>query len=93
MRVPKSVTYSAIPVFLITSVVWIIGVSNHTFLMREFWLYVGIFTIPAAFVVGSFWLISDDPPWRRILGLILLIPSLGVWGLSLLLVYIGFKIH
>jgi hypothetical protein len=91
--VPGSLLYSAIPVLVITSIVWIIGVSNHRFLWREFWLYVGIFTIPAAFVIGSFWLVAGEPTWRRIVGVLLLIPSLGVWGLSLLLVYAGFKIH
>jgi hypothetical protein len=93
MNVPKGLKYSSITVFLITSVVWIIGVTHHTFLAQEFWLYVGIFTIPAALVCGSFWLMFDGPTWRRIFGLIILVPSLGVWGLSLLLVSVGFKIH
>jgi len=93
MRVPRSLSYSAIPVFLITGVVWGIAVSKHTFYAREFWLYVGIFTIPAAFVCGSCWMIFSRQIWRRIVGLVLVIPSLAVWLLSLLLVSVGFKIH
>ncbi len=93
MHIPKSITYAAIPVLLITSVAWIIGVSSHTFLAQEFPQYVGIFTIPAAFVCGSFWLIFYGSMWRGIIGLLLLIPSLGVWSLSLILVMNGFRIH
>lgn len=80
-------------IFAITSVVWIAGVSNHIFLLREFWIYVGIFLVPAASVCACIWLISRDPTWRRVLGFIVLIPSTGIWLLSLLLVYHGFKIH
>ena len=89
----KSLKYSAAPVFVITSVVWIMGVSNHRFLASEFWIYVGMFLIPATAVCGCIWLISHGPVWRRILGSVLLVPSMGTWVLSLLLVFHGFRIH
>lgn len=90
---PKSLIYSAVPVMLTTSIVWLIGVSTHTFLMSEFWLYVGIFFVPAMLVCGSSWLIFLDRVALRVLGIVLMLPSLGIWVLSLLLVYGGFKIH
>jgi hypothetical protein len=90
---PKSLIYSAVPVFLATTIAWIIGVSNHTFLAKEFWLYVGIFLIPGLLVCGCSWLIFHSQLWRRILGLIILVPCLAIWVLSLLLVSNGFKIH
>jgi hypothetical protein len=31
--------------------------------------------------------------WVRVVGGVLALPALGVWGLSLLLVWGGFKIH
>ena len=93
MPVPKGLTYTAILVFLATAVVWTISVSNHTFLAREFWLYVGIFLIPAMLVCGCSWLIFHGQRWRRAIGMIMLVPCLGIWVLSLMLVYSGFNIH
>ena len=90
---PRSLIYSALPVLLLTSIAWIIGVSRHTFLASEFWIYVGIFLIPGAAVCTCCWLIFQKRAWGRILGLLLVLPSLGLWGLSMLLVSIGFKIH
>lgn len=90
---PKSFIYPAIPVFLATTIVWIIGVSNHVFLASEFWLYVGIFLIPAMSVCGCSWLIFQDQLWRRVTGLVIILPCFGIWALSLLLVYHGFRIH
>ncbi len=92
-NMPKSLIYSAIPVFLTTTIVWILGVSNHTFLANELWLYVGIFMLPAMSVCVCSWLIFCPQTWRRAVGAICLLPCLGIWVLSLLLVYNGFKIH
>ena len=39
---PKTIAYTAIPVFLVTSVMWIVAVNQHTFLAREFWLLVSV---------------------------------------------------
>lgn len=89
----KSLIYTAVPVFLATAIVWIIGVSNHTFLANEFWLYVGIFFIPAMSVCGSSWLIFHRKLWFRVAGLVTILPSIGIWIVSLLLVFNGFKIH
>jgi hypothetical protein len=61
--------------------------------MREIWLYIGIYLIPALLVCGCSWLILRKQMWQRVIGVLLLLPSLGVWVLSLLLVYAGFKIH
>ena len=90
---PKGPIYTAILVFLTTAVVWIVGVSSHTFLVREFWLYAGFFLIPATLVCGCSWLIFHGQRWRRAIGMIMLVPCLGIWILSLMLVYSGFKIH
>lgn len=90
---PRSLVYSAPPVFLLTSIAWILGLSRHTFLASEIGIYIGIFLIPGAAVCTCFWLIFQRRFWGRILGFLLIVPSLGVWALSMLLVSIGFKIH
>ena len=90
---PKSLSYTAIPIFGITTVVWVIGVSNHTFLASEFWIYVGMFLVPAGAICASAWLIFRDSLWQQALGVLALLPCLGVWFVSLVLVYNGFRIH
>lgn len=91
--VPRSVLITAIVVLLVTSIAWIVGVSSHRFLWREFWLYVGIFLLPALMVIGSAWMIVQERLWLRVLGFIGALPSIAIWGISLLLVWAGFKIH
>ena len=91
--IPKSFLIAAVPVFAVTSIIWIIGVSNHTFLAREIGLYIGIFFLPALLVCGCAWMIFQERVWLRVVGAILALPALGIWVLSLLLVYAGFKIH
>ena len=93
VRVPRSVTITAIVVFIVTSVAWVVGVSNHMFLANEFWLYVGIFLLPALLVVGSSWMIFQERMWLRVVGVVAALPSVAIWGISLLLVWAGFKIH
>ena len=90
---PKSALYVAVPVFLITSIVWFVALGRHTFLAREIWLYLGLFAVPAGLVCGSAWMILQRRVWVRVIGGVLALPALGVWGLSLLLVWGGFKIH
>ncbi|TVO73521.1 hypothetical protein [Sedimenticola selenatireducens] len=89
----KSTRYTLTAVFIVTSLVWAMGVSNHLFLVREIGLYLVLFFVPALGVCCSAWLIVQRVLWRRVVGLILLLPSVAVWALSLLLVYNGFKIH
>jgi len=93
ITVPKSLIYSSILVFALTGIAWVSGVSNHTFLASEFWLYVGIFLVPASAVCACTWLVFRAVLWQRILGLVLLLPALAIWAISLLLVLNGFKIH
>lgn len=90
---PRSLLYAAPPVFIVTGIVWIYGVSRHTFLASEIGLYVGIFLIPGAAVCTSIWLIFQKRTWLRVTGALLVVPSLALWALSLLLVSIGFRIH
>jgi hypothetical protein len=90
---PRSALYVAVPVVLISSVVWIVALGRHTFLAREIWLYIGLFTVPAGLVCVSAWMILQRRLWVRVVGGVLALPALGVWGLSLLLVWVGFKIH
>ena len=92
-RLPKSLIISAVPVFLITSAAWIYGVSRHTFLAQELGIYIGIFIVPGAAVCASIWLILQRRTWGRVAGLLLIVPSLAVWTVSLLLVANGFRIH
>lgn len=90
---PRSIIISALPVFLITSIVWIYGVSRHTFLVQEIGIYIGIFLIPGAAVCASVWLIVQQRTWAHVVGLLLILPSLAIWIVSLLLVANGFRIH
>ena len=90
---PRSLIFSALPVFIATSAVWIYGVSRHTFLASEIGIYIGIFLIPGAAVCTSIWLIFQNRTWGRVVGLLLLFPSLAIWAVSLLLVANGFRIH
>ena len=90
---PRSLVLSVLPVFAITSAVWIYAVSHHTFLANEIGIYIGIFLIPGAAVCTCTWLLFRKQLRSRITGGILLIPSLGIWLLSLMLVFVGFKIH
>ena len=90
---PRSLLYSALPVFVLTSIVWIYGVSRHTFLASEIGIYVGIFLVPGAAVCTSIWLVFQERTWLRVTGALLVVPSLALWALSLLLVSIGFRIH
>ena len=90
---PKSFIYPAIPVFILTSMAWAIGASTQHLLASEFWLYVGIFLLPALAVCTCSWLVFQKVLWEKVVGGILLLPSLAVWLLSLLLVANGFKIH
>lgn len=90
---PRSLILSALPVFLVTSIVWIYGVSRHTFLAQEIGIYIGIFLIPGAAICTCIWLIFQKRTWARVVGLLLIVPSFAVWAVSLLLVANGFRIH
>ncbi|MDX1556540.1 MAG: hypothetical protein R3212_10980 [Xanthomonadales bacterium] len=90
---PRALKYTALIVFGITAVVWAYALTQHRFLMREFWLYVGIFMIPGLAICFSLWLLMLKKWWWKLIGFVLLIGSVGVWVLSLLLVWVGFKIH
>ncbi|UCH47398.1 MAG: hypothetical protein JSU95_15160 [Betaproteobacteria bacterium] len=90
---PRSLIYSVPPVFVVTGIVWIYGVSRHTFLASEIGIYVSIFLIPAAAVCACVWLIFQKRIWGRVIGLLLVLPSCAIWAVSLLLVANGFRIH
>lgn len=90
---PKKAGYVAAVVYLVTAVVWTIGVTNHRFLWSEFWIYVGIFLLPGGLVCLSAWLIFMERLWARFVGIVLVLPALALWVVSLLLVYAGFRIH
>ena len=90
---PRSVVYTAVPVYLLTAAAWAIGISNHRFLWSEFWLYALIFLVPAGLVCVSSWLLFMQRTWARVLGIVMVLPSAAIWLLSLLLVSNGFRIH
>ena len=90
---PRSLTCSTLAVFLVTAVVWIAGLWDYTFYTRDFWFYVVLFRVPGGLVCISAWLIFMDRIWARVLGVLLVLPSLAIWVLSLLLAYGKFRIH
>lgn len=85
--------YVFLIVYTLTIVSWAYGLSHHRFLWQEFWLYVGLFFIPSGAVCFCAWLMRQQVMWQRVLGLVGILPALGLWGLFLLLVSNGFKIH
>jgi len=89
----KTIKYSAVILFVVTSATWVFALFKHTFLMRELGLYVMIFLIPIVLVLISEWVMNHRNVWRRFVGVLLLIPSLGIWVVALMLVSVGFKIH
>lgn len=80
-------------VFAVTAAVWAYALTQHTFLMREFWLYAAIFLAPGLAVCFSLWVILRRHPALKVLGGLSMVASLFVWGVALLLVFVGFKIH
>lgn len=88
-----AIVHAAIAVFVITVIVWAVGISKHRFLISEFWLYVIIFIAPAGLLCVSLWLILMQRTWLRVVGALLALPGLVIWLVSLLLVYGGFRIH
>ena len=89
----KAIKRTALVVFTISTGVWVYALTQHTFLMREVWLYVGIFLVPGLAICLSLWLMKLKGWGWKLIGTIFMIASLFVWGASLLLVSGGFKIH
>jgi hypothetical protein len=91
--VAKALKRTALIVFSITAVVWAYSLTQHTFLKREFWLYAGLFLIPGLAICISLWLMLLKRWWWKLIGTLLMIASLFIWGAALLFVFVGFKIH
>ena len=98
MSLARKANYSLIAslvIFGITLVVWIhsfvtLNIPIHT---NEIALLALIFVVPAAWVSGAIWVMLDGRLWRQLSGVVLLLPGVAVWVLSLMLVGAGFKIH
>ncbi|HKJ17063.1 MAG TPA: hypothetical protein VJ984_06935 [Xanthomonadales bacterium] len=84
---------TAIVVFVVSAIVWVYALTQHTFLLDEIWLYVGFFLIPIAAICAALWFFRLRNGWWKLLGTLLLIISVLVWLSILLLVSGGFKIH
>ena len=59
----------------------------------DFWFALILCSIPAAMVIGAAWVTLDNTVWRIVLGVVLLVPSLALWGAIMLYAFAGFRIH
>jgi len=91
--VRRRIALVAAGIYLITAIVWTAGLYDEKLYARDFWFYVVLFLVPGGLVLLSVWLIFIDRVWTRVLGVLLVLPSLGIWILSLLLAYGEFRIH
>lgn len=86
---------ASLAIFGITLIVWVhsfvtLNIPIHT---NEVALLGLIFVVPAAWVSAAIWVMLDARLWRQLLGVLLLLPGVAIWVLSLMLVSVGFKIH
>lgn len=86
---------ASLAIFGITLIIWIhsfvtLNIPIHT---NEIALLGLIFVVPAAWVSAAIWVMLDARLWRQLSGVVLLLPGIAIWALSLMLVSVGFKIH
>jgi hypothetical protein len=86
---------ATVVIFGITTIIWVYSLATKTLLLRseEIAFLALLFAVPAGLVCAAIWILLDARWWRRLLGTVLLLPSVAIWGLSLLLTIAGFKIH
>jgi len=86
---------ATVVIFGITTIIWVYSLATKTLLLRheEIAFLALLFVVPAGLVCASIWILLDARWWRRLLGTVFLLPSVVIWGLSLLLTIAGFKIH
>jgi len=71
----KLIRATAIVVFSVTTAVWVYALTQHTFLLKEFWIYVGIFLVPGIAVCLSLWLMRLRKWWWKLIGTIFMIAT------------------
>ncbi len=59
----------------------------------DVWFALLLCGVPAAMLIGAAWIALDKATWRIVLGIVLLVPSLALWGAIMLYAYAGFRIH
>ena len=76
-------------------VAWVYGfvTVGHGYYWRDLWFHLILYAIPITLVALSIWIAVHPALWRKLLGGVLLIPSVLIWSLYLLLAAGGFKIH
>ena len=74
---------------------WVYGYLSvsHGYYWRDLWFHIILFSTPVALVALSLWVAFHPKLWRKLLGCVLLVPSLLIWVLYLLLAAGGFRIH
>lgn len=87
--------HATLAIFGITTLVWIHAFATINIRMRidEIAALALVFVVPAGLVSAAIWILLDARWWRRLLGIVLLLPSVIIWGLSLMLANAGFRIH
>lgn len=87
--------FATVAIFGITAAVWVYSFSALNIPVRadEIAIFVLLFVVPAGLVSGATWIMLDVHWWRILLGILVLLPSIAIWVLSLMLVSAGFKIH
>jgi hypothetical protein len=87
--------YTAFIVYGVTAVVGTYGVVVHPGQVRveEIWFALILCVVSASMVLGAVWVVLNEAWWRPVVGLILLVPSVIIWGGILLIAYAGFRLH
>lgn len=87
--------FATLVIFGITATVWMHAFATKTIRLRseEIAILGLLFVVPAGLVSAAIWIMLDRRWWRILLGIVLLVPALGIWVLSLMLANAGFRIH
>ncbi len=80
---------------LISCAVWLYGYFSisHGYYWRDFWFHIILLLLPIALLTFSLWVALHPKPWRKLLGVVLFVPSFVVWLGYLLLALGGFRLH
>ena len=95
MPMPKAAVRITIIVAAVSLIAWIYGyiIGNNGYHWRDFWFFVVLYFIPVVLIAFGSWMAFHPDPWRKLLGVAMLVPSVVIWVLYLMLAASAFRIH
>jgi hypothetical protein len=80
---------------VISALAWVYGYLEHSYRYRwsDFWFLVVLYFIPVMLLMLSSLVTFHQLLWRKLLGIVLFLPSIVIWVLYLLLAVSSFKLH